>query len=321
MGFFSGLSHFFKTVVSIGRAFAGAAAPVLRGIVEGAKHLINEVSTAIGAGMRDDPATQREHYERELQQVNEEVIRLRMHYQKNHGLPQQEKRRWEELKRRRDALNEAIANFDQEATAQDIVAEEKHYQSVAITNDTAHILQYHIGQSAYNKTCVCGRVMVLQWKRQTSTAGLQDFFWGCSGWYEQHNGKHACQRIAPLTHDDLNLFANLNRPEFEVDSETLTREVINPTKARRIRQALDSVRGTQQSKKMGIATYRCPIHGESLRLQRKNQRTDQILDEYFLGCPRWLPDNMGCNFLVKLKSAAQISSVLNTEQRLGVLDV
>jgi len=72
---------------------------------------------------------------------------------------------------------------------------------------------------------------------------------------------------------------------------------------------------------MGIATYRCPIHGESLRLQRKNLRNDQILDEYFLGCPRWLPDNMGCNFLVKLKSAAQISSVLDMEQRVGVLDV
>ena len=42
MGFFSGL---FKAVVTIGRAIAGAVAPVVRGIVEGAKYLINEVAT------------------------------------------------------------------------------------------------------------------------------------------------------------------------------------------------------------------------------------------------------------------------------------
>ncbi len=318
MGFFSGL---FKAVVTVGRAVAGAIAPVVRGIVEGAKYLINEVATLYSTTVRDEPATQRERNERELQQVNEEVMGLRKRHQQNNGLTQQEKRRWEELKHRRDELNEAIADIDQETTAQDIVTEEKHYKAVAITNDTAHILQYHVGQSAYNKTCTCGRVMVLQWNRQTATAGLRDFFWGCSGWYEQTNGRPACKRSAPLTHDDLNLFANLNRTEFEIDSATLTREVVNPTKARRIRQALDSVRGSQQSKRMGIATYRCPIHGESLRLRRKNQSSDQILDEYFLGCPRWLPENKGCNFIVKLKSAAQISSVLNTEQRVGVLDV
>jgi len=318
MGFFSEL---FSAVVTIGRAIAGAIAPVVRGIVEGAKHLINEVASAYSSSTRKEPVTQREHHERELQQVNEEVMSLRKRHQQNDGLTQQEKRRWDELKHRRDELNAAIASIDQETTAQDIVTEEKHYKAVAITNDTAHILQYHVGQSAYNKTCTCGRVMVLQWNRQTATAGLRDFFWGCSGWYEQTNGRPACRGRSPLTHDDLNLFANLNRPEFEIDSATLTREVVNPTKARRIRQALDSVRGSQQSKRMGIATYRCPIHGESLRLRRKNQSSDQILDEYFLGCPRWLPDNQGCNFLVKLKSAAQISSVLNTEQRVGVLNV
>lgn len=318
MGFFSEL---FSAVVTIGRAIAGAIAPVVREIVNGAKYLVNEVAALISEGMRDEPTTQRERIERELQQANDELIRLQMRYRSQGDLSPAEKRRWEELSHRRSELNDAIASIDQVATAQDIVTEEKHYQTIVITNDTAHILQYHVGQSAYNKTCTCGRVMVLQWNRQTATAGVRDFFWGCSGWYEQTGGRPACRRSAPLTHDDLNLFANLNRPEFEIDSTTLTREVVNPTKARRIRQALDSVRGTQQSKRMGIATYRCPIHGESLRLQRKNLRNDQILDEYFLGCPRWLPDNMGCNFLVKLKSAAQISSVLDMEQRVGVLDV
>ena len=50
-------------------------------------------------------------------------------------------------------------------------------------------------------------------------------------------------------------------------------------------------------------------------------KTAEQLDEYFLGCPRWLHDNSGCNFLIKLKSAAQISSVLNSEVQKGVLQV
>jgi hypothetical protein len=218
-------------------------------------------------------------------------------------------------------LNQEIAAIDKFSAAEEIVQEEKSYRPVVITDENAHILQYHVGQSAYNKLCQCGRVMVLQWNRRVATAGLSDFFWGCSGYYVKVEGQAVCQRTQQLTFQDLNLFANLNRPEFEVDSVTLTRETINPVKARRIRQALDSIRGAHREKRLGITVYRCPIHGESLRLQRNSQPSGQLLDEYFLGCPRWLPKNAGCNFLVKLKSAAQISSVLDTEQNQGVLSV
>ena len=150
---------------------------------------------------------------------------------------------------------------------------------------------------------------------------LSDFFWGCSGWYEKTSDKRACLRRKPLRHEELNLFANAGRPEFQISSPQLTRATLNPDKARRIRQALDSVKDSHDKKRMGIATYRCPIHGESLRLRRKNQATSEVLDAYFLGCPRWLPNDAGCNFLVKLKSPAQISSILDTEQDHGVLSV
>jgi hypothetical protein len=113
----------------------------------------------------------------------------------------------------------------------------------------------------------------------------------------------------------------MNRPEFEMDATTLTKEAINPTKAKKLRQALDSIQQTHKNKRSGIATYRCPFHGESMRLQRKNEHVDQLFDQYFLGCPRWLPDKSGCNFLIKLKSAAQVSSVLDIEHKLGVLSV
>lgn len=321
MGFAAFMGGMFTTLKFIGRSLGHVAAPVVKAIVQGARDFVNGIVIGFNEGMRDEPKSAQERNERELQQVNEEIVGLQKRYRDRGGLDDQQKRRWAILKERRDALNLEIAAIDKFSAAEEIVQEEKNYRPIVISDENAHILQYHVGQSAYNKLCHCGRVMVLQWNRSVATAGLNDFFWGCSGFYVKVDARPVCQRTQKLTMDDLNLFANLNRPEFEIDSVSLTRETINPVKARRIRQALDSIKGAQQSKRMGIATYRCPVHGESLRLKRKNQSTDQLLDEYFLGCPRWLPDNAGCNFLVKLKSAAQISSVLDAEKHKGVLSV
>jgi hypothetical protein len=321
MGFEAFVGGLFSTLKFIGRSLGHVAAPVVKAIVQGAKDFVNGVVIGVTEVMRDEPKSAQESNERELQQVNEEIVSLQKRYRERGSLDDQQKRRWANLKERRDSLNLEIAAIDKFSAAEEIVQEEKNYRPIVINDDNAHILQYHVGQSAYNKLCQCGRVMVLQWNRSVETAGLHDFFWGCSGYYIKVDVRPVCQRTQKLTMNDLNLFANLSRPEFEIDSLSLTRETIDPVKARRIRQALDSIEGSQHSKRMGIATYRCPVHGESLRLKRKNQASDQLLDEYFLGCPRWLPDNAGCNFLVKLKSAAQISGVLNGEGMPGVLGV
>lgn len=321
MGWDSLLFGLMKAVTLVGRAIVGVVAPVAKTIVQGAKSFVDGVVSGFGDRMRDDPKTALERAERELQQVNAEVMRLVARHRESGGLSDAEKKRWNALRARRDELNDEIASIEKFTTAEGVVEEAEDYKPIVISDDTAHVLQYHVGQSTHNKTCQCGRPMVLQWNRAVAVAGLNDFFWGCSGYYSEVNGRRICTRTQQLTFEDLNLFANLNRPEFEISSQTLTAEAINPVKARRIRQALDSIRDSHQGKRLGIATYRCPVHGESLRLRRKNQAADQLLDQYFLGCPRWLPNNAGCNFLVKLKSAAQISSVLNAEQGNGVLNV
>ncbi len=329
MGFFSGfISSLARTAVALWPDLKKVGGSILEGaargasvIIKTAKDFVDGFVSGFGDGMRDKPQTAREHAERELQEVNAEVVTLRKLYTERGSLNAQQKNRWAELKERRDELNKELSAIDQVTSAEEVVKHEQDFKPVIITDTNSQILQYHVGQSTQNKMCQCGRAMVLQWDRRATTAGLNDFFWGCAGYYVELNGQRACKHTQRLTSSDLNLFTNLGRPEFEIDSATLTRETINPTKARRIRQALDSIQGAHKSKKMGIATYRCPVHGESLRLQRKNQTTDQLLDQYFLGCPRWLPNNAGCNFLVKLKSAAQISSVLDTEQQQGVLTV
>lgn len=312
----------FKGAFKVGRAVAGAAAPMIKEVMDGARKLVDEVAKRAGKAFREEPKTVRESLERDLQEINERIAALRKKYQSG-GSPSQ----WDldlskHLKQRRREINEQIDGLNQVDHAQEMVEDEKDYKPVAITDDNAHILQYHVGQNTYNKACPkCGRAMVLQWDRKTKTPGLKDFFWGCSGWYFERNGEQVCKGRLDLAQEDLSLFANVNRPEFELKSTDLTRDTLDPNRAQRIRGALDSVRDEHRKRKLGIATYRCPLHGESLVLRRKKNAGVDLFDEYFLGCPRWLHDNSGCNFLIKLKSAAQISSVLNSEIQKGVLQI
>jgi hypothetical protein len=54
------------------------------------------------------------------------------------------------------------------------------------------------------------------------------------------------------------------------------------------------------------------VHNEPLVLKEKKVSTG-LLDNYFLSCPRWLPKSLGCNYIVKLKSPAQLASVLEKQ--------
>ena len=129
------------------------------------------------------------------------------------------------------------------------------------------------------------------------------------------------QRTEPLGESDLDLFANLGRPEFSPPASELTRLVTKVTREVRVRAALESIRSNHRSRRIGVRIYRCPLHGESLVLQKKREGSADLFDEFFLGCPRWLPDNEGCNFVVKLKSAARISSVFDHELGEGLISV
>ena len=322
----NGLRDFGKTIwpdlKRVGGTVLGELSRGVGEIVKNAKIFVNTIFSEYQKNRRELPITTREETERKLQEVNAEIAFLQKRHREHNGnSSSQDWQRFNELKAKRAELNKELDAIDQITSANDIVEKEKDFKPISIDNINAHILQYHVGQNACNKICQCGRPMVLQWDRKKITAGVQDFFWGCSGYYVELQGKHACILTERLSLNDLDLFANLNKPEFEISSSTLTSEAINPTKAKKIRQALDHIRGKHRSQSLGIAVYRCPIHGESLQLKRKMQANEDILDEYFLGCPRWLPQNAGCNFLMKLKSAAQISSVLDKEEGIGILGI
>ena len=67
-----------------------------------------------------------------------------------------------------------------------------------------------------------------------------------------------------------------------------------------------------------IEKYLCPTHGVELVLKQKNA-ADVLLDLYFLGCPMWNGTDTGCNFVMKIKSAAQLASLLEAATGRGIL--
>ena len=315
MSWFQFVRSAFQTVIQVGSAVTNATQVVTSNFIKGAKWVADRTFEMVQAGLAEPPKTVREYQERELQEINRKISHLRERCLNNQGLTETEDAEWQYLRQRRKEIIDQLRDTDQAVTSEEVVKKESDFQDVSISHDNVHILQFFTGHSTYNKVCLCGRSMTLQWKSNVQNLSIRDFFWSCSGWYQHKpDGSRLCDNCVNLSADDLRLFAYTKRPEFQVTSQELNQEVLlNSHRAQRIRDALDSIRSDHRARGIGIATYRCPIHGESLVMRRKRAARNNILDEYFLGCPRWLPNNVGCNFIMKLKSAAQISSVVDTE--------
>ena len=83
-------------------------------------------------------------------------------------------------------------------------------------------------------------------------------------------------------------------------------------------ERIEDLRSDKNNKSEGAELYRCPTHGEKLILRKKNQATG-LLDQYFLGCPKWKPNDLGCGYIVKLKSPMQLTTLLKQETGSGIL--
>lgn len=323
MSLFNFVRSAFQTVIQVGAAVTHATQVVTNNFINGAKWVVDRTFEMVQAGLAEPPKTVREYQERELQEINKKIAHLRNRCLNNQGLTEAENAEWQYLKQRRKEVTDQLRDTDQVVTSEEVVNKENGFQDVSISHDNVHILQFFTGHSTYNKVCLCGRPMTLQWKSNVQNLSIRDFFWACSGWYQHKpDGGRLCDKCINLSADDLRLFTNIQRPEFQVTTQELNQEVLlNSNRTQRIRDALDSILTDHRERGIGIATYRCPIHGESLVMRRKRAANNNVLDDYFLGCPRWLPQNVGCNFMMKLKSVAQISSVVNTEYEKDIFRV
>lgn len=294
-------------LTALGKTIVDAATPVAAKIVDTLRRGVLAVEEALKKEFRKPPATERERLERELENVNEQLVRFRKRRDARGELTESEKRQVDHLLRERAELAKEIDALDQATTAEDIVSEENKYRPVEIDTAQTHILQYHVGQFTHNKSCrVCGRAMILQSTLDTPVAGTGDFFWSCIGYYDT---RRQCKHSESLNAADLNLFVNVKRPEFELSPEELSKLVLEE-RTKQVRTAMRDVISKARRDRTGVEGYRCPIHKERL-VPREKRTPDGFLDQFFLGCPRYDADGNGCHYVVKIKSPAQFGAVFD----------
>jgi hypothetical protein len=305
-----------RGITSIGKSIVNVAAPVAAKVVETLRRGMDTVQEALRKEFRAPPSSERERIERDLEEVNERIMRLRKrHYER--GLCESYKRENEHLRQQRAGLIRELDALDQVKTAEDIVEEENKYEPVHIDANLTHILQYHLGQFTFNKTCpVCRRPMILQCTRDMAVASTKDFFWGCISYYD---GERSDQHKVLLSAGDLDLFVNMKRPEFDLGASDLA-EIVLKQHPNRVRTAMRDVIANGRRAQAGVDGYRCPIHKERLILLEKKS-PEGLLDQFFLGCPRYDADKQGCNCKVKVKSPAQFSAIFDAEGEGGLLHV
>jgi len=243
----------------------------------------------------------------ETKRVNDEIIELESKYQYDGTLNQYDKQQLSELYSQRDDLKEKIRTNKELLMVERMNAGDGIYDSIHVQDINSHILQFHVGQTVFGKRCGrCGKPMVLQWKRGQHSINMADFFWGCIGFYD------GSRHLEPFVQSDLDLFTKIDRPEFELKSQQLGNILSQPGPQKNITKRMNGIK--QQS----TDTYLCPVHNEPM-IVREKREADGLLDQYFFGCPRWQPNNNGCNQIVKLKSPAQLASALEAFYGRGIL--
>jgi len=239
--------------------------------------------------------------------LNDEIIDLESKKFRDRSLDQYDDQKLRDLYSQRDKLKDEARNNNELLMVEKMQSGEGVYDSLHINNNNTHILQFHVGQTVFGKRCrQCGRPMALQWKQGMQSVNMSDFFWGCIGFYEgvKHN--------EPFTHSDMDLFTRIDRPEFEVSSQTLGNIIHLPGPKSNITKRMSDIKQEQTD------VYLCPVHNEPMVLREKKD-AHGLLDQYFFGCSRWLPAKGGCKQIVKLKSPAQLASALEAFYGRGLL--
>lgn len=283
--------------VVIGTAIAAhAAAGVIRSVLD--EHSARRADS--------DPTQERNRRERDVEVVNAEIESYEDKRRRDGRLNEYDAHALTHLYRDREERVSLLSDANGLVMVERMTSGAETYETVHVTDDNTHVLQFHVGQSVLGKFCGrCGMPMVLQWQQRLETVQMRDFFWGCGGFYGG-----TCRNVEPFRQWDMDLFTRTDREEFAVGAEQLS-------SIARVPQAVRVV-GKRMNEIVNVANraYYCPVHHEPMVLRRK-KGAERLRDMYFYGCPRWR--SSGCRQIVKLKSAAQLSAALETATGHGIL--
>lgn len=295
MGFFSDI---IGGLVKVGGTLVGIASHYVLAFKERVMETVYDFQSK-------DTSTKEEI--KKTRSVNDEIIDLEKKKEKDKDLNIYDQQKLRDLYRQRHELREKIDSQKEVNLAKKIADENGAYDSLYVSDDNLHVIQYHVGQSVLGKKCSrCGRPLVLQWKRGEMIEKTSEFFWGCSGFYDS-----SCRNTEHLTQTDFNLITNIEREEFTISNAVLNRIVQTPMARNTIRNRMNGVKNEE------TVDYFCPYHSEPMVVRENKDSGKGLLDAYFLGCPRhW---DFGCKFIVKIKSPAQLAAILESQTGKGIL--
>lgn len=255
----------------------------------------------------------------ELLGVNDEIMHLRKKHMSQGGYDDNDRRRWSYLGDRREELLAKLRGSKEIRAARTVLDNEGSLEAVDIKNETSHIFQYNAFADVLGKVCPqCARPMKIQWRRELTTVGLQDFYWGCTGWYITLRNGPLCSYTERVSSQDFALLTDVSPLELQMSSSEFGDIISHPTTTKIIGTRLEDLRSDLNSQRHGVQMVACPLHGENMILRQKNNPSG-LLDQFFLACPRWLPHNQGCAFIEKLKSGSQLAALLKSETGQGIL--
>lgn len=230
-----------------------------------------------------------------------------------------EKRRHKVLDERRQELKSDIDEQRQVIAADTFVQNEALINKVEIDLETTHVLQWSAFADTLGKTCPkCARVMKLQWSRDLEQVRPDNFFWGCTGWYFVDKNIRLCNYRERLTKRDYSLMTDTSAPEFGLTADEFTTIIQDEDTSKLITERMYDLRSDLKSRSEGIDIVCCPTHAEPIVLQKKKNGVG-LLDQYYLRCKHWKPNNKGCTYMENLKSGSQLAALLKNKTGSGLL--
>jgi hypothetical protein len=300
MGFFSDL---FSSAVAVIGTLITTGIRVAAQVVEAVKREYGEVKKS---NSKSDLADRKKRAFGDINEVNTLILEIEKKRRRDNRLSENDEAELVLLKKQRERLRGQVQDASEKIIIEDIAEKSEDYKTVIISDENTHILQFHVGQAVYGKTCSrCSKPMILQWKLGIYSVSMNDFFWGCTGYFD-----NTCHRTEAFKEQDLSLFTNTKRDEFNCTTQELNSLILLPSAARSVEQRMHEVKNETTD------VYLCPIHHEPMILREKKDAKG-LLDQYFLSCPRW--QSQSCSQLVKLKSAAQLASALEAFTGRGIL--
>lgn len=127
-----------------------------------------------------------------------------------------------------------------------------------------------------------------------------------------------CEYRENLSQQDLALMTDTSAPEFSLSAQDFNIILYDHSTSESIIERMDDLQSDLRNKKQGINIVCCPMHAEPMILQKKKNGIG-LLDQYYLRCPQWAPNDQGCPYMEKLKSGSQLAALLKHQTGTGIL--